>query len=339
MTKRTLPWISSEKDEMDAVAYNIAKELKLRHENNKTSRSNLSEDDRAQLERAYHEAEQARSYAKKFMVGLAKTMKVPNPEINTEIAAMKGIPRAEEKLSLAQEGQRTLNDLGRGRIYVSNVKQVEKGMNALKNKTDAVGHIEGLTINACLIPGSTSNYLTKPRKSGYAGSINFDLDIDNGRGRHGQFEVQIMPDAYRDAYDISHHLYKIIRIIEEIPESFRTKAMNEMTRGLVTANKALFDEESFRAIDPETSKSAGFHKLRDEPIKRLNIKDWKHANEVLDRLRTAIDALPGKQTTWKTEIMNATSMAKTSLSNMGFADDIPESDFKQGSESAPTRES
>lgn len=308
MTDQTLnlrtPWTKGINPGVDAAVQSLVSEIKDRHKAGEET--NLTQIQKDKLARDFKNAEQGRGYAGKYMRALAKAMHLECPDAAVVIAPMKRWNRAAEKISIAD---RNLHDLGRGRIYIKTPKDIQKFYKLLNGK-NAEGHIPGATHNASIIPGSISNYLENPRKSGFAGALLFDLEVDLGKNRFGALEAQIMPEDYQDVYNQSHRLYDMIRIFQEIPENFRTRDHNYILENLVRANAALFDEFSMRT---------GFDVLRKEPIHVVTEEEYEMGFDVLDKIWTELNRGRSNKEPWIKETQDALSFAKTSLANLEIA--------------------
>ncbi len=298
------PWTRGVNPGVDAAVKALVNEIRDRHKAGEEA--NLTQLQKDKLARDFRNAEQGRGYAGKYMRALAKAMNLECPDAAVVIAPMKGWNRAAEKLSTVD---RNLHDLGRGRIYVKTPKDIQKFYKLLNGK-NAEGHIPGATHSASIIPGTISNYLETPRKSGFAGALLFDLEVDVGKNRFGALEVQIMPEDYQDVYDQSHRLYDMIRIFQEIPENFRTPDHNYVLKNLVRANAALFDEFSMRT---------GFDVLRKEPIHVVTEEEYETGFDVLDKIWTELNRGRSNKEPWVKETQDALSFAKTSLANLEIA--------------------
>lgn len=308
-----MPWMSAQNPELDEATAHLIKELGERHA--KTAEFVLSAKERSNLMREFKNSEQGRSPLNKFLASIARKMNITNPEA-VFVAPMKDWDRAVEKLHAPG---RTLHDLGRARIKVSDAKQVKAFYKLLPSK-DSEGHISGTPAKAFMLPGSLDDYLQSPRKSGYAGSINFDVEVYISKGRWGTLEVQIMPDDYEVVDKRSHRLFDMIRILHEIPDNFRTEEHKYLAEGLVIANQALFDEQAIRTR---------FDVLRAKPIYQLTEAKLKHATDVLERVRNAVDNIPGRKLDWIVETADALSYAKTSVLNMYLASNLPSEPVSQ----------
>jgi hypothetical protein len=90
---------------------------------------------------------------------------------------------------------------------------------------------------------------------------------------------------------------------------------------LIKANRALFDEAAIRH---------GFMGLRkNKSINLITTEEYFEANTILDRLRTAIEELPGEQLAWRKETANALSLAKTSVGNIYVASSLNPAQLQQ----------
>lgn len=301
-----LPWLE-DNPELDSAVMRLVTE----YQNIKTQKSLPSKIDyktEQRLLRNLKDAEQGRSKAAKFMLALAKSMDIKNPETAYIVAEMKSWDRIVNKFNAAAGD---INDLGRGSVYINSVDEYKAFQKILSSKTRD-GEIRGLNAKGVrLIDGTLDDYIAQPRKSGYAGSINFNLDLDIGKGRHGVFEVQIRPKAYQDIDKKSHYLYDMIRILQEVPSSFLTDSDKQVRDALITANRALFEEHSCRHGFDEIRKGAPLH---------INSGEMRSITGILDRLRTAIEVTPNhRDQEWCYETANALTYAKTSIMNVHMA--------------------
>jgi hypothetical protein len=308
-TSKTLPWAqkAAHKDrapqiDIDTVVESLIQELKDRH----AAKSQLTPSQTKQLQKEFDHAKQGETYAKKFMLKLAALMKIECPQAAAHTGPTKSWDRAAAKMSIED---RNLHDLQRGRLYVQSPKDIAKFYKLLNSK-DNEGHIPGTTRNVVIIPDSIDDYIKNPRKSGFAGAIIMDLGINIGKNRIGTYELQIMPRDYKDVYDQSHHLYEMIRILQEIPKNFLSEEHNYVIKNLVMANTALWDEFAIRT---------GFDTLRSKPLMEIDKKDWKACLSVLDQIwRTLYKNRNGKNP-WIMDMEDSVSLSKTSVTNMYIA--------------------
>jgi hypothetical protein len=298
------PWISGSSTKLNDAAHTIASKLLKTHTNGSSTK--LSDPQKKELETLIKNAEQGRSGAEKFMRSLNKAIDKKFLEAAVIIAPMKSLERASKKFS---DAGRNMSDLGRGRIVVKSPKEMEK-LYAILAQRDRDKFLENYSQNVTIATGSFSDYLGEPRRSGYAGSINFDLEIDNGKGRKGKFEVQIVPEAYLETCDQSHKIYEIIRAIEENNEWNNSDECQAIRYALVMANTAMFDEFAIRT---------GFDRFRRAPMQKISEEDWRETMDVLEIMRSAIETLPGRSKPWQKKTMDALTFAKTSVTNMYFA--------------------
>ena len=280
----------------------------------------ISVQQEANLTREFHKAEQARSPAGVFMRSFAKTAGIDEISM-VHIGSMKSRERAMIKLS---DPSRNLKDLGRGRIYLNNTKDYRAALKLLRGiKTD--GTINGVNCRSAKIctyaNGLTYlNYLELPRRSGYMGSINLDLDVDLGKNRHGYFEVQIMPREYAETYEKSHMLYELIRKIEPIPSAMRSFEQSSVLFALCTANEMLFREDAART---------GFDSVAKEPLKLPDYSTVQRLIAILDKIRDAaeyhpqrkdLEEMPDEHDSQVAQrLMEAITYAKSSLANIYFS--------------------
>lgn len=278
----------------------------------------LSKKEESYLLQKYKNDEQARSKAQKFMRAFANGVNIDNPEGSIAIASMKEWTKATKKFNLSA---RNMNDLGRGRIYIDSldgdIKQYEEAVkfidaNSLnikggKPKAQYIIDIKGVEI----LEGSVDDYIKKTRKSGFAGSINLNLKIDNKKGRTGYFELQIMPKFYKDCDAHSHIIYDMITIFEGIPKRFKNESQKIVDNVLHTANEALFYEHASRT---------GFINVNEE-LQDFSIDEetqWR-CWDVLDHIRTELEntryATMKRPPTWYKKSLDAITYAKTSVAN------------------------
>ena len=305
----SLPWIQYL--DIDQAVYKLVRELKNRKELNNAS--SLSQKDISYLKREFKCAEQSRSHGCKFMRALNKEAGVEDPDGAFILGDMKEWTRAAKKLKATD---RNLHDLGRGRIYLDDISHYKKIMKVLKSKHSS-GVISALNLpNYHIIEGSLDNYLENPRQSGFAGSLNFDLLIDNGKGRYGKFEVQVMPKEYKETDKISHHLFDMIRVLQDKPKDSITGNDKKILKSLILVNKMLFIEQAQRT---------GFIDIRKDKS-RLPIigqTELQLANKVLDNIEMAIQGLSGRNFKWRRQTIGAIEDARTCLENMFSAQTSP----------------
>ena len=274
----------------------------------RTPQTSLSAKEEAELQRKFKDAQQGRSSAYKFMLAAAKAMKVKSPEDACKLADMKDWGTTVDKF---KEAKRSTNDIGRGRIYIENVDEYY-AFQKLNSSKDRNGHLDlSGTQRAAIIPGSINDYLMQARSSGYAGSVNFDLEVDLGKGRQGRFECQLIPSKYKDMYEHSHALYDMIRIFDEIPKAYLNKHDLKLRDLLIKANEAFFFEYGERT---------GFIDVRKpRPRAQISNEEYQDIITALDLIRTTIEDLPGRNLKWKRETAEATTYAKTSVTHVYLA--------------------
>lgn len=309
--KSQAPWVGDHSPELSDAARAIA--LKLYKNHAKSNGTKLTVAQQKELATLFKNAEQGRTSAEKFMRALDKAIKPKNnkkkPDKETLentviVAEMKSFERASKKFNGAG---RNMCDLGRGRIVVKSPKEMEK-LYAILAQKDGDKFLENeCPQNVVIAAGSFSDHLGEQSRSGYAGGLNFDLEIDNGKGRKGNFEVQVVPKEYLEICDQSHYIYEVIRLIEEDPEFKDNDECQIISFALVMANAAMFDEISIRT---------GFDKFRKAPMQRISEEDWKQTLDLLDIMRTAIGNVPGQQKERQKKIMDAITFSKTFVTNM-----------------------
>lgn len=302
------PWLAAESESVSDVVRRLVNIMEEKYSPKRRPRNtsqNLHPKVETQLKQSFRHAEQARGKGMKAMTALAEAMGVLDHDNAGYMAPMKEWDRAVEKLSA--DG-RNLHDLGRGRIRVRSPDKIEAFYKILKtmNKDGSLDAFK--TDRVRIIPGSIDDYLAEQRSSGYAGSINFDLEVEIGKGRIGKLEVQLMPRDYVQTYDLSHHLFKMIRALDEVPKGWRTEEHEKVSKMLKSANAALFDEVAERFE---------FASLRKKPYETIDDQKLIEINTILDMIRTEIDNLDSKKKPpeWREDTKNALTYAKTSVTN------------------------
>lgn len=298
-------WIGKSDPDLDDLIFRVVsshKVIKTSH----TRSVKLSQKEFKYLIQEFKNAERSQPVAENFMKMIAEKIGVKNLEKSLLIAEMKEWDRAVEK---SRQENRDLHDLGRGTIYVDNAEQVKSLIRLLQSCDDS-GHLnfKGPKCQKVqIIDSKFDNYLHKPRSSGYAGSINFDLKIDLGQNRYGKFEVQIRPLQFKLTDKLSHQLFELIRSTEEIDKSALKNQHKELLCYLKKANAALFDEIAARH---------GYDVLRAKKPDPLDLNQLLKANAILDRVWTALDEIGGRNYQWKQDAKDAITASKTSLLNM-----------------------
>lgn len=300
--RTNLPWIKQD-PALDQAVHNLVQMLK----NSKTKRPgsvDLDEKTEQRLKRQFKDAEHGRTTAGKFMRAIALELGNDDPDLAYIVAGMKDWDRVKDKFVNAA---RDVRDLGRGSVYINSMDEYRAFHSILKSKTKE-GIVKRLNVkDVRIIEGSMDDYLANPRKSGYAGSINFNIEIGLGKGRHGVFEIQVRPSAYQDIDKKSHRLYDLIRLLQEIPGAFLDPSDHEVMDALITANQALFEEHAWRY---------GFDEANKNPPMDIGYAQMRTIKGILDRLRTTIENLPGRNFAWKSETADALTYAKTSVDNV-----------------------
>jgi hypothetical protein len=270
---------------------------------------NLALNEELKLRSRFKNAGHCRTSAHSFMLAFNTYSNIEDPHAAIAIAQMKQWDRAAKKL---QADNRDLNDLGRGRIKIQNAGHY-RDIKRLLNNRSSDGTIPELNMNHIrIIEGSVDDYLEKSRKSGYAGSINFDLAVNNRKGREGTFEVQAMPEDFQGAYDTSHYLYDIIRIIQDRREP-KTSIDKKIEKALVLANSMIFIEQAQRSEHQYINLRAD-----KDNLPYISKQEFQFTNEVLDHVATAVEALPGRRQKWQEKTTQATTEAKSCLVNAYF---------------------
>lgn len=300
---KSLPWLNND-PKLDDAAYRLIRTLNVNYFSSKETR--VSYKTERQLGTAFKNAEHGKSTAWKFMKAISDALGIESPEIRLVMASGKDWERAKQKI---QNTSRTLHDLQRGRIYLSSVERyhaLKKLLRSFEGKKIRSINIDNVEINS----EDIDDYLAHPRKSGYAGALHMDLRIDLGKGRSADFELQFMPAAYEEVDRISHRLYDMIRILDEIPEAYKTREDVRIQDALIFANKMLYIEHGFRT---------GFIEVRKTKPPAITTQQISDAYDILDRLRTQIESLDGKDNGWRKETSNAITNVKTSLTNIQIA--------------------
>ena len=85
----------------------------------------------------------------------------------------------------------------------------------------------------------------------------------------------------------------------------------KLLNALITANQALYLEHAIRT---------GFSSIREEDNHpRITIRRMRDVSEILDRVATHIQSLPGRRSAWMNDIIQATTDTKSSLLNINAA--------------------
>jgi hypothetical protein len=216
-----VPWLGADSPEIDKVIGVLVQEIDKTHSDDAAVALTLKE--HFKLDQEFKKAEHSRSPASRYMSAIAKEMgiDVDNTRDSIVIPPIKNRKRAEAKLKA--EG-RTMHDLGRGRIVFDTPEQLEAFYKLMKrkNKSGVIRGFEKHPVN--VMPDTYNDFLAKQRSSGFSGFINFDIEIDLGKGRKGTFEIQLMHRDYIHVCDKqSHYLYDMIRMLDEIPKPFRSE--------------------------------------------------------------------------------------------------------------------
>ncbi len=299
---KSLPWIKPNR-ELDEATHRVVRAL-IDSKKDDKKLGKLPSKELTRLTRAYKDAEQSRTPAGKFLRAFAEEMGLEDPDGSYFIADMKNLDRAAVKLT---DAHRNISDLGRGRIYINSPKDYEAFYRVWRSKTKG-GVVRLLGRNGeTVADGSFRDYMKSPRKSGFAGFVNFDIEIDLGKGRTGRFEVQIMPRAYDRIDKVSHKLFDMIRILEETPPAYLTSADKQVRDALILANQALFVEHGIRTH---------FIQFREDKMPRITSSKLDQATSILDRIWSTLESLEGRCYSWMSDTKEAMTEAKTSLLNI-----------------------
>lgn len=301
-TELKLPWQNLElRDSVNTLIQ------ALKDSNANYRKTNICEKDQNYLSRQFKKAKLGKSKSHRFMAAIAKAIGIEKPEARIKYATGKEWERAKEKYL---DESRNMNDLERGRIMLSSVEKYNNLIKLLKTMTKD-GQLNGISIEGVsILPDKIDNYIEGARKSGWAGALNMDLEVDLGKGRTGTFELQFMPEGYDVIEPLSHRLYEMIRILEALPASYKGKEGQKIEEALILANHALYIEEGFRA---------GFINVRKDQVPEFTAGKIAYAYDVLEQIGNAIDSLGGRSYKWKQETKHATTVAKTSLQNISIA--------------------
>lgn len=300
MTKRNnkthLPWAEVAHDRTFGLKRVIHGLLRTMSDNERNPDNHipLSEKDEKRALLQFKKSEAGQSHNHQFMQHIADQIGA-----TCERGPAKDIIRYLQKHNLAD---RNTNDAHRGRILISNSEQYEKLIELL-NKADSEGYLPTHSTSSIrVIPNSTDDYIKKQRKSGYSGSVNFDVLYKD----ECPFEIQVMPDSYQRTYDHSHRLFDMIRMLEETPKHMQSREQLMIKTALIRANRALFDEDAYRH---------GFMECREKgPNRPPTEKVLLKTNDILDRLSENLGNNPKEE--WAIETKDAIAYAKTSLTNL-----------------------
>ncbi len=291
-------WLPQLSPSIDSVIRGLVREIATRNEHH-SPKIKLSKKAEKSLTQAFKNAEQGRSSADSLMQIIAKKMKVESNSNTVFIVPMKDLQRAREKSTIPG---RNLNDLGRGTILFSTPAQYE----FLKKSLPSLIKNSGIK-KATIIKDKIDDYIKKPRKSGYAGGLHTDFEIELTKGNIGNFELQIKPEQYQKADTQSHLLYDMIRILEEIPRNLLTRDHLKVKIALLRANRALFDEEAFKH---------GYMDIRKQPNNTPTQRVRDNTVTILDHIQQNIDQLRGRKYKWREETKDAITFAKSSIQNL-----------------------
>lgn len=227
------------------------------------------------LERAFHDASMSLGTFEQYMQDVAEKVMEADPEQAVKLAPLKDRRRAAAKIGDASRN--AFGDVARGRIVFDNVQEYKRFVSCFENGKsshpfhDEWAEREGRSVR--LQQDSISNYLRNPRKaSGYAGSINLNVEVDCKKGRSGTAEIQVMPRALLETDRQSHLLFEMIRDLSEKPKEYRTAGEEKLRRALVAYNTALWDE---------AARNNDLLDLRNEQPAPIDMKDAiEHSNTI-----------------------------------------------------------
>lgn len=297
-----LPWQSLD-PELDQAVFKL---IQTRAAPVSRTHKKLTEKEKSALQQEFKNAGQARTSGGKLLRAIGTAIGVEDVHRSTMLAPLKNWDRSLEK----KQAGRSTHDIGRGRLYIGPTTRYIKATK-LFNTINKNGSIPNISIKGVsIIPDSVRDYLATPRESGFAGMINFDCEIDLGKSRMGHFEAQIMPRGYEEVDKHSHRIFELIRIIQEdVPAAYQSEADQRIVDALIKSNQALYVEHGIRT---------GFIAVRQDNWRmRLSDDDVKEAHDILDRIRSTIEALPGRNNLkWRTETAAAMTYAKTSIVNV-----------------------
>ena len=303
--KNTIPRLTEAWPEKDIIAleyalHDLVDDLEL---SDKAERVALTDKEQQWLGRQFKSSQKAQSPFKRFAWDFAENIGIMlPPDRAVKVVAMKSWERAAMKM---RAPGRNLHDLGRARargkgpVSVVNADRLlsQKGPNSFAKKWEDRG--------VKIIRGSVDNYITSPRtSSGYAGSINVDIETSFKKGQPGIVEMQVMPDSMEKVDKHSHRLFDMIRLLDEIPAKAKSPAQKHIQDCLTIANATLWDNA---ALDN------GYMHLRTskpDPLKELDIRE---TIRVLDRVKTIVQSLPGRNFAWKSETAEACGEAADAL--------------------------
>lgn len=248
----------------------------------------LASKDEQRLAGAFNTANMTKDTFHMYLRDVAEEVMGLDPDTATVMAPMKQRQRAAEKLKTPDRS--AFGDIVRGRIVFEDVQEYKRFVARLKGSQELHedwGKREGRGV--WLQPDSVSNYLKNPRAaSGYAGSINLNVDVDCKKNRMGSAEIQVMPRVFIETYDQSHLLFEMIRHISETPKAYRSEGQEKLREALVAYNTALWDA---------AARKHGFMKLRDEEPAALGNEELlqraSHAS-VLGRLMGQMEGSASK---------------------------------------------
>ncbi|MCB1720268.1 MAG: hypothetical protein KDI11_00765 [Alphaproteobacteria bacterium] len=232
----------------------------------------LSAQKREELTTAFNRTSMARGTFLQYMEDLAKLIGHKYVTDFVILDSPKDLEKAAEKMF---DEDRNMHDLNRGRVLFTSYEQYELFIRRFVQKKGSKKFHEKWQDKITIIEGKQDDYLKKCRESGYAGAYHFDVQVDCGKDQKcAELEIQMMPKDMVDTYDLSHHLYDLIRVIEyESKKRDLSDAENTVLRALITANTALWD---LAAIN------TGFIQARERPRPEyISEQDYAEASTLI----------------------------------------------------------
>ena len=235
----------------------------------------LSAQKREELTTAFNRTSMARSTFLQYMEDLARLIGHKYVTDFVILDSPKDLEKAAEKMF---DEDRNMHDLNRGRVLFTSYEQYELFIRRFVQKKGSKKFHEKWQDKITIIEGKQDDYLKKCRESGYAGAYHFDVQVDCGKDQKcAELEIQMMPKDMVDTYDLSHHLYDLIRVIEyESKKRDLSDAENTVLRALITANTALWDHAALQT---------GFIQARERPRPHyVSEQDYAESSALLTTL-------------------------------------------------------